>query len=155
MGKGRVRHLKEGELANFPEEKIPQLLSPRYLAIATSLILVFSAVASLLAHEDITGKATSNALREWRERGLIDTWKGPTPPEAKNIRDDLGRKVVPGAWSCPKTPHIAAPANLAATSNSHDCFNANEKSNGILPMCAYQHEINGRVSAAWVKCVTQ
>lgn len=111
------------ELTNFPEEKPITLLSPRYLAIAASLILVFSAFASLLVDEDVTGQATSATMERWRAEGLENTWRRyDTDPDVNNV-DEEGRQIPSDVWNCPFPPEKRiSPPNHILT-NKEGCFN--------------------------------
>ena len=157
MGKRREKSSKEGELANFPEENTVRLTNPRYLALATSLILVFSAFASLLAREEITGQVTSDALSRWKSQGLLGhqglggTWRQNDEAIGTNQRASTGQSIVSFGYRCPREA-VNPPAQFASTSNANKCFNAAQKANQVLAMCAYEREMNGRVSIAWIKC---
>lgn len=142
--------MKEGELANFPEEESPQLLSPRHLAIATSLLLVFSAFASLLIDQDITGQATSATKQRWEREGVTAAWERYQNYPVTNIRDDIGRKVVPNNYYCPKN-HIDPPEEFASTENKlSGCVNGDIKPNGMFPVCFYENE-EGKIAST--KCL--
>lgn len=149
MGKRRRRG-KEGQLANFPEEQPQTLMSPRYLAIAASLILVSSAFASLLLKNDVTGFATSAAMQRWREQGLDKEWEsgGIQSRTFLNERDAQGRKVAPLNYRCPGKV-VDIPEAYVSTSNQYGCFNTQER-NGLLVMCAVADD---RGYTTWTKCV--
>ena len=152
MGKRRGRDGKEGELANFPEEGPIHLTNPRYLAIAASLILVFSVFASLLVQEDITGQATSPTLDRWRSEGWTNNWQQSDSNVDTNLRDHLGRKIVPETYTCPKRA-ISPPAKFVTTSNSKGCYNRDEIANKIIVMCTYEQEVNGNLVKKQTQCV--
>ena len=151
MGKKRRRIEKEGELANFPEEQTPILLSPRYLAIAASLILVSSAFASLILKSDVTGFAASATMQRWRDQGIVDDWEsgGLSSRTFTNERDDQGNRVVPAHYRCPGQV-VDIPDIYASTSNQYGCFNTQDK-NGLLAMCAIADD---KERTTWIKCVS-
>ncbi len=147
MGKRRQRGMKEGELANFPEETPPKLMSPRYLAVATSLVLVFSAFASLLVREDITGQVTSPAIDRWRGLG----WERYSQYSKTNDLDAQGRIIISDRYRCPKTP-TTLPTTVAATDNGYGCANfARDATRITVPMCMINQ--NGKKTTA--KCILQ
>lgn len=155
MGKRRQKSMKEGELANFPEEQKPTLLSPRYLAIATALILVSSAFASLLLNEDVTGFATSAAMQRWRDQDIVNDWGtgGLQSNTVTNQRDQQGRIIASERSRCPK-PALPPPPQLESTSNRFGCFNAADQPNQRLIMCnVVDQTINGEITTKRIKCV--
>ena len=109
-------------LANFPEEKPIVLLSPRYLAVAASLILVFSAFASLLIDEDVTGQATSATMERWRAEGLRESWRRQTTPQFNNV-DDEGLQIPSDLWKCPFPPEKRHLPAKDISINKEGCFN--------------------------------
>lgn len=152
MGKKGKDKGKEGELTNFPEESSPQLLSPRHLAIATSLLLVFSAFASLLINQDITGQATSLTMQRWRDEGLTANWGRYENYPMTNNRNIEGIKVVPNNYYCPEPP-TTPPEELASTENINGCVNGEKiKPNGMRAVCFYMNK-EGKITST--KCLTQ
>lgn len=155
MGKRRGKSGKEGELANFPEEQSTTiLLSPRYLAVATSLLLVFSAFASLLIQQDITGQVTSDTLTRWRAQGLTDNWQQADSNVDTNINDNQGSEIVSEAYNCPEVSSGVS-LEFASTSNSKGCYNLAQGANQFLPVCNYKKEVNGKITTPYVRCVRQ
>ncbi len=139
--------MKEGELANFPEESQPRLLSPRYLAVATSLVLVFSAFASLLVKEDITGQATSATMDRWRTQH----WERFSVYSTTDDRDAQGRIIISERYRCPKTS-TTLPTTVAGTDNGWGCANfARDATRITVPMCMINQ--NGKKTTA--KCILQ
>src|SRR3989344_1979105 len=122
MGKRGKDSGKEGELTNFPEESTPYLLSPRHLAIATSILLVFSAFASLLIDQDITGQATSATMQRWRSESLTANWGRYDQDAQTNNRNEDGKPIVPDNLVCPKQA-ITPPADFISTMNRNKCVN--------------------------------
>jgi len=125
MAKKRAYRKESEVLANFPEDKPVVLLSPRYLAVAASLILVFSAFASLLIDEDVTGQATSTTLQRWRDQGIVDDWEsGGLASSTSTINVDKEGLQVPSAiWKCPFPPENRRSPPQDVPSNSDGCFN--------------------------------
>lgn len=123
MAKRGSKVKESEELTNFPEDKPIVLLSPRYLAVAASLILVFSAFASLLIDEEVTGQATSATMSRWREEGLGDTWRRyDTDPDINNV-DEEGRQIPSESWLCPfpLEKRLSPPSHILT--NKEGCFN--------------------------------
>lgn len=137
MGKRGKDRGKEGELTNFPEESTPYLLSPRHLAIATSILLVFSAFASLLIDQDLTGQATSSTMQRWRSEGLTMNWEQFKDYPTTNDRTPSGKIIVPENYHCPKEA-ITPPANFLSTSNSNNCVNGGKYANNFFVVCFFR-----------------
>lgn len=151
MGKRLKRPEKEGQLTNFPEEAGAIPLGPRYLAVATSLILVVSALAALLTNQQVTGQATST-LEKWREEGLTQNWNRFSSQPELNQRDVNGKMKVSEVYHC---PHLAKapPEPYKSTSNNQGCFNAANNPNQLLAMCVYDQEVTGRIVPTWIQCI--
>ncbi|MBS3144999.1 hypothetical protein J4208_05440 [Candidatus Woesearchaeota archaeon] len=149
MGKRGKDSGKEGELTNFPEESTPYLLSPRHLAIATSILLVFSAFASLLIDQDITGQATSATMQRWRDQGLNVGWERYGQYAKTDERTAAGKIIVPNNWRCPKQA-IAPPADFTSTINSNKCVNGAKDKNGFFPVCFFTG-VQGKIMS--IKCL--
>ena len=137
----RYKPLKEGQLANFPEEGSVELMSHRHLAIAVSLVLILSAFAALIAPDSPTGYASA-----------------PIKPITKlpNLRTTLFTArtvtkapiVVPPNYYCPKKA-LFPTKEYAPSANTNRCF---MKNNGRTYdfMCMYQGRLGTKL---FIECI--
>jgi len=145
MGKRGKDSGKEGELTNFPEEGTLRLSNIRYLAVAASLILVFSAFAALFFEEqNLEGYATASITKVKTERlpdsrSIFPTLNLRTPPSIST--------EVPVNYYCPKTA-LSPPRQYARSANTNKCFVKTSGRNYDF-MCTYK----GNFGPLYIQCI--
>ena len=162
--RSREKGIEKEVMTNFPEEGKPiALLSPRYLAVVTALIMVFSAFASLLVRESITGQITSPTVERWREEGLMENWRRQSgyTSEPNNLRNEEGWKVAPPEFRCPipEKDRFSPPLDRLSTANQHGCYNAGRiggtgdlRRNLEHFVCSGREIVNGRYAPIMKPC---